>query len=69
MKKVLSVKRLTLGFIIFLVLLVIFYQKNLTRLYTAVTLYDQDKIANNFLSMYHSFNATVIPASTHGQRL
>lgn len=29
-----------------------------------MTLYDQDKIANNFLTMYQSFNATVIPAST-----
>jgi hypothetical protein len=43
--------------------LVAVYQKNLVRLYTAVTLYDQDNIVNNFLSMYQFFNATVIPAS------
>jgi hypothetical protein len=36
--------------------------KNLVRLYTVVTLYDQDEIANNFLIMYQLFNATVIPA-------
>ena len=53
-----------LGFLIVVVALVMVYQKNLTRLYTAVTLYDQDKIANNFLTMYQSFNATTIPAST-----
>jgi hypothetical protein len=34
------------------------------RLYTAITLYAQDKIAHNFLSMYQYFNDTVIPAST-----
>ena len=45
-------------------ILIVMYQKNLVRLYTAITLYDQDKIANNFLTMYESFNATVIPAST-----
>jgi hypothetical protein len=50
--------------LVVVVALVAVYQKNLVRLYTALTLYDQDKIANNFLSMYQSFNATVIPAST-----
>lgn len=64
MKKVFSIKRVMLGFLIVVVALVMVYQKNLTRLYTAVTLYDQDKIANNFLTMYQSFNATTIPAST-----
>jgi hypothetical protein len=34
------------------------------RLFTAITLYDLHKIANNFLSLYQSFNDTVIPAST-----
>lgn len=47
-----------------MMVLVAVYQKNLLRLYTAVTLYDQDKIVNNFLTMYQSFNSTVIPAST-----
>ncbi|MFQ3192539.1 MAG: CubicO group peptidase (beta-lactamase class C family) [Paraglaciecola sp.] len=64
MKKVFSVKRIMLGFLIVVVALLMVYQKNFVRLYTAVTLYDQDKIANNFLTMYQSFNATVIPAST-----
>jgi CubicO group peptidase (beta-lactamase class C family) len=63
-KKVFNIKRVIFGLLIVLVLLVSIYQKNLTRLYTAITLYDKDKIANNFLSMYQSFNATVIPAST-----
>jgi len=49
--------------LIILMVLVAVYQKNLVRLYTAVTLYDQDNIVNNFLSMYQFFNATVIPAS------
>ncbi|MFT5838521.1 MAG: CubicO group peptidase (beta-lactamase class C family) [Flavobacteriales bacterium] len=64
MKKVFNIKRVIFGLLIVLVLFVSIYQKNLTRLYTAITLYDKDKIANNFLSMYQSFNATVIPAST-----
>ena len=64
MKKVLSVKKVIVGVLMILVALVAIYQKNLVRLYTAVTLYDQDKIANNFLTMYQSFNATVIDAST-----
>jgi CubicO group peptidase (beta-lactamase class C family) len=64
MKKVFSVKRIMLGFLIVVVALLMVYQKNLLRLYTAVTLYDEDKIVNNFLTMYQSFNAAVIPAST-----
>ena len=64
MKNILSVKKVTVSFLIIILALVAVYQQNLMRLYTAVTLYDQDKIANNFLTMYQSFNATVIPAST-----
>ena len=60
----LTFKRIAIGFLIVFIALIVLYQKNLARLYTAVTLYDQDKIANNFLTMYQSFNATVIPAST-----
>ena len=63
MKKLLSVKKVIVCVFIILVIVVSVYQKNLVRLYTAVTLYDQDKIVNNFLTMYQSFNATVIPAS------
>ena len=64
MKKLLSVKKVIVCVFIVLVIVVSIYQKNFVRLYTAVTLYDQDKIVNNFLTMYQSFNATVIPAST-----
>ena len=64
MKKRLSLKGVGLGFLIVVIVLLVTYQKNLTRLYTAVTLYDEDKIAHNFLTMYESFNATVIPASS-----
>ena len=39
------------------------YSKNLTRLYISITLYDEDKIVDNFLSLYDSFNASTIPAS------
>lgn len=65
MIKKLSVKGIGLGFLIVVLVLLVIYQKNLIRLYTAVTLYDEDKIAANFLSMYESFNSTVIPASTN----
>lgn len=39
------------------------YQQNIIRLYQAITLYDADKIATNFLSMYRMFNATRIEPS------
>jgi hypothetical protein len=52
-----------LGVLIVVVALVSVYQKYLVHFYTAVTLSDQDEIANNFLSMYPSFNATVISTS------
>ena len=64
MIKKLSLKGVGLGFLIVVVVLLAIYQKNLMRLYTAVTLYDEDKIAHNFLTMYESFNSTVIPASS-----
>ena len=64
MKKMLTCKRIACVFLLIVMALIVMYQKNLVRLYTAITLYDQDKIANNFLTMYESFNATVIPAST-----
>ena len=64
MKKMLPYKRIACVFLLIVMALIVMYQKNLVRLYTAITLYDQDKIANNFLTMYESFNATVIPAST-----
>ena len=60
----LTYKRIACVFLLIVMAFIVMYQKNLVRLYTAITLYDQDKIANNFLTMYESFNATVIPAST-----
>lgn len=42
-----------------------FYSANIERLYTAITLYDEDKIADNFISMPQAFNATTLqPSST-----
>ncbi|WP_026376281.1 serine hydrolase domain-containing protein [Aestuariibacter salexigens] len=38
----------------------VFYWSSLYRLYTAVTLYDEDKIVHNFLSMRDAFNTTTI---------
>lgn len=40
-----------------------YYSNNLVRLWTAITLYDEDKIVNNFLSLYESFNANRIEPS------
>lgn len=37
-----------------------FYAKNLQRLYTAITLYDEPVIVNNFLTLYEHFNASKI---------
>ena len=39
------------------------FYSNLYRLWMSITLYDEDKIAQNFLSLEQSFNHTVIPAS------
>jgi len=64
MLKNLSWKGVLLGAALMVLLLGGLYAKNITRLYTAITLYDADKIAANFLSMYQHFNATQIPASS-----
>lgn len=64
MVKMLSVKGVLLGFLVMVLVLLGIYQKNLIRLYTAITLYDEDKIVNNFLSMYQSFNSSTIKASS-----
>ncbi len=58
-----SVKKAALLFLLIIFTLVAFYGSNLVRLYTAVTLYDEDKIVNNFVSLYETFNANMIPAS------
>lgn len=44
-------------------LLALWYSSNLVRLYKAITLYDADKITENFVSMYQIFPAKVIPPS------
>lgn len=49
--------------VVLLVLLASMYSSNLIRLWTAITLYDEDKITANFLSLYDRFNSNVIPAS------
>ncbi len=63
MSKYLSVKRISIGVLSLLLVLTLTHYKNFIRLYTALTLYDEDKIVDNFLSMYQSFNSTFIPAS------
>lgn len=64
MKAYLNWKRIVFAVLLVLVGFTLLYQKNIQRLYTAITLYDEDKIVHNFLSMPESFNATGIPAST-----
>ncbi|MGJ8682134.1 serine hydrolase domain-containing protein [Paraglaciecola sp.] len=65
MKKGLSIKGVFLGLLVTFLIIALVYQKNLVRLYTAVTLYDQDKIVQNFLSMYQTFNATYLSEAEH----
>jgi CubicO group peptidase (beta-lactamase class C family) len=64
MKAYLNWKRIVLAVLLVLIAFVLLYQQNIHRLYTAITLYDEDKIVHNFLSMPESFNATRIPPST-----
>lgn len=45
-------------------MLALIYGSNLVRLWTAITLYDEDKIVNNFTTLYQRFNRNEIPAST-----
>ena len=51
------IKRLALLLVLGLVLLGAAYSRNIERLYVAITLYEPDKIAHNFLTMYQAFNA------------
>ena len=56
--------KVVIGVLIIVVIGVsVIYQQNIRRLYTAITLYDQDKIVENFLTMPESFNANKIAAS------
>ena len=59
----LSAQWLGLGLVLTLITLGGFYHQNIQRLVTAITLYDADKIAQNFLSMYKIFNAKRIEPS------
>ncbi|MDC0602116.1 beta-lactamase family protein [Aliiglaciecola sp.] len=63
MQKFVSIKYILFGFLVVLIGIGVTYSSNLYRLYTAVTLYDEDKITQNFLTLYESFNANEIPAS------
>ena len=63
MQKFVSIKYILFGFLVVLIGIGVTYSSNLYRLYTAVTLYDEDKITRNFLTLYESFNANQIPAS------
>ena len=51
------------GLLVFILLFFAIYADNIKRLYVAVTLYDEDKIADNFVSMYKSFNVTELQPS------
>lgn len=47
-----------------LILTTAFYAKSLHRLWISVTLYDEDKIVENFRSLYKTFNASTLTASS-----
>ncbi|WJG10173.1 serine hydrolase [Aliiglaciecola sp. LCG003] len=59
-----NIKLVALFVCVLAVLLSLIFSSNLVRLYTAVTLYEEDKIVTNFLSLYKNFNANKIEAST-----
>jgi hypothetical protein len=63
MKRYINIKTISLFLIAAIIGFGLIYSQNIIRLYTAVTLYDEDKITENFLSMYQNFNANKIPAS------
>ena len=56
--------RVVLGLIGISVVLAIVYADNLKRLHMAITLYDEDKIATNFVSMPEAFNTTRLNPSS-----
>lgn len=58
-----NVKNVALLFVLIIIIVLTIYSNKLMRLYTAVTLYEEDKIVENFLTLYESFNANKIPAS------
>ena len=58
-----STQGVVLGFMLTLLVLISLYHQNIQRLSNAITLYDADKIAHNFLNMYKAFDAKRIDAS------
>ncbi|GAA0859175.1 serine hydrolase [Aliiglaciecola litoralis] len=64
MPKMVTIKTVFLFVLVSVIVFASLYSSNLIRLYTAVTLYDEDKITENFLTLYQNFNANQIPAST-----
>ncbi|MDP5033252.1 serine hydrolase [Paraglaciecola sp.] len=63
MFKKVSIKGILLGFLLTLFVLLGLFHTNVWRLYKAITLYDADKIAHNFLNMYTMFDSSTIEAS------
>lgn len=63
MKSLLNLKYLLFAFLVIILGSGVYYSNNLLRLWMAVTLYDEDKIVNNFLNLYKSFNATRLEPS------
>ena len=58
-----SAQGIVLGLMLTLLIFIGLYHQNIQRLSAAITLYDTDKIAHNFLSMYKAFSAKRIEAS------
>ncbi|MCV2883635.1 beta-lactamase family protein [Aestuariibacter sp. AA17] len=48
-------------FIVILMLVIALYWQSVSRLWIAVTLYDEDKIVDNFVTLYHTFESNRIP--------
>lgn len=65
MKVATILKNLFIAMVLILLIAGVYYSNNLIRLYTAITLYDEDKIVENFLSLPDSFNANRIEASAN----
>lgn len=60
MLRKLSYKGIGLGFSLTLLVLLAVFHSNLLRLYQAITLYDADKISQNFLNMHRMFDVSHI---------
>lgn len=64
MKFVISRKAVAAAMCLLLLGLLLVYSNNLKRLWISITLYDQDKIVDNFLSLPDSFNSTELTPSS-----